>query len=477
MNDPKLICLLKSFTSDEMKEFEKFLLSPYFIRGKNLRTKQLLAFYKILKENHPSFSNRNLTPEKLYSRLNPGKEYDDSAMRSLVSHLTRFAQQFLTQKKFESDEIESDKKLLEALYLKGQDKLFDAACTKALSKLESNANEPGKYNYDKYFIRKLWFDFYSTKKNVYKLEDDFANRDYFFYYVILSSLRIYMGMLTVWRWKGRSGSMILYEEIMDHVSKNLADYESIPNIPLYYNMIKLNTTGETEYFDNLVDLKNRFLGEFSPDDRYNLFVIITNYCNAMISKGHDSFRRQRFELDKEFISTNSLFVRDNIHVFYFNSATSNAAILGEYEWVENFIKKYGNRIDPNVKDFAVGYLRALVLFIKKDYTSSLVKLSRLNTAYPNQKQNIRNLILQIYFETGDYEQAFSIIDTSLHFLKTEKNLPENFRKSSKNFIKMTSSILKQMNNPSKKNPAALSKKLSANEHQNKPWLLEKINKL
>ena len=477
MLNSKLIYLLKTFSVEEMKEFDKFLRSPYFIRGKNLRTNKLLDFFKILKAYHPSLTGKNLSKEKIFERLYPGKEYDDRIMRNLISHLLRFSQKFLSQRYFESGEIEGMKGLLVELSDRKQEKLFDSAYKKAGEYLEASEMEIGKYYYDKYFMKKLWFDFYSIKKNVYKSKDDNTNRDYFFYYVILSSLRIYMGMLTIMRWKGKNPELILFDEIMGNVSKNLDSYEKIPHIPIYYNMIKLNNTGDEKYFYALIRLKSRHLDEISIQDRYNLFVILTNYCNLKISNGNESFREDRFILDKEFIQSGALLINKNIHVFYFNSAASNAAMIGEDKWAENFITEYKNKIEPGIREFAVNYLKALILFIKKDYDSALTKLSRINTTFPNQKQNIRNLMLQIYYDTGSFDNALSIIDTSLHFLKTEKNIPETYRKSSTNFVKLTSAIIRQKLSSGTDDSGFLKKKLESGEYQNRSWLFQKINEL
>ena len=365
MNDSKLVNLLKTFSKEEMKEFDKFLRSPYFIRGNNLRTNVLLDFFKILKSHHPSFQSKNLDRQKVYAKLYPGKKYDDGVVRNLVSHLLRFAQKFLVQVKFETEEIEYMKRLLEELSYRKQEGLLDSVYKKANEILENSEMEIGRYYYDKYYIKKLWFDYYSIKKNIYKSKDDDANRDYFFYYVILSSLRIYMGILTIMRWKGKNPSLILFDEIMENVSKNTERYEKIPHIPIYYNMIKLNKTGDEKYFYELIKLKSKHLEEISLQDRYNLFIILTNYCNSKVSNGNESFREDRFILDKEFIQSGALLVNKNIHVFYFNSAASNAAMIGEDKWAESFIAKHKNKIEPGIREFAVNYLKAFYIIYKK----------------------------------------------------------------------------------------------------------------
>jgi len=50
LKDSKLIKLLKNFNSEEFKEFEKFVASPFFSRGRDL-----LPLFKALKPFYPGF--------------------------------------------------------------------------------------------------------------------------------------------------------------------------------------------------------------------------------------------------------------------------------------------------------------------------------------------------------------------------------------------------------------------------------------
>ncbi|MBK9404628.1 MAG: hypothetical protein IPN57_08860 [Ignavibacteria bacterium] len=63
MNKSNLIPVLKSFSKDEIKEFEKFLNSPFFGCAKFV-----LKFYKVLIKYYPVFNEDDIKKEK-YSEL------------------------------------------------------------------------------------------------------------------------------------------------------------------------------------------------------------------------------------------------------------------------------------------------------------------------------------------------------------------------------------------------------------------------
>ncbi|HEY3249711.1 MAG TPA: hypothetical protein VGK25_01205, partial [Ignavibacteria bacterium] len=69
MKDTKLINILRTFSKEEMKQFEKFVASPYFHSGKNCMPllKQLQKFY-------PGFDNEKLTYKNIHKKLYPGKK-------------------------------------------------------------------------------------------------------------------------------------------------------------------------------------------------------------------------------------------------------------------------------------------------------------------------------------------------------------------------------------------------------------------
>lgn len=94
MQNTKLVSMLKTFSEKEMKDFEKFISSPYFSKGRNLK-----PLYYILKKNHPAFSSSHLNRDKIFRNLFPGKKYDEKksvhAINVMFSELTALAEKFM----------------------------------------------------------------------------------------------------------------------------------------------------------------------------------------------------------------------------------------------------------------------------------------------------------------------------------------------------------------------------------------------
>ena len=64
MHTGKLIQILKTFSPDEVKNFEKFVVYPYFSTGRNVE-----GLYSILKPYYPEFDSPKLDKKNVFKKL------------------------------------------------------------------------------------------------------------------------------------------------------------------------------------------------------------------------------------------------------------------------------------------------------------------------------------------------------------------------------------------------------------------------
>ena len=123
MKDTKLIQILKTFTKEEIKEFEKFVASPYFSRGRNLK-----PLFKILRTSHPHFNNPIFTYESIFKSLYPEEKNNklraENVLRVLSSELVKLAEEFLTYEQMKSNKLRMRNILLEVYINKKLNKQF-----------------------------------------------------------------------------------------------------------------------------------------------------------------------------------------------------------------------------------------------------------------------------------------------------------------------------------------------------------------
>lgn len=86
----KFLRILQTFSENELKSFEDWLLSPWCNSNKNLP--RLLA---CLKPYYPDFSNQKLSKEKLFQQVLPKGKFSERRMNNLLSEAYLVAEQFL----------------------------------------------------------------------------------------------------------------------------------------------------------------------------------------------------------------------------------------------------------------------------------------------------------------------------------------------------------------------------------------------
>ncbi len=473
MKDNSLISLLKTFSREEMNKFERFLLSPYFTEGKNIRSNLVNKYFRALKNFYPDFKGTNFSKKYFFRLLYPKSKYSDSALRKIDSDLLKLAEKFLIQIQSESDLIESKKSLMHQLVIRNNEKLFRKSFDSMMKYLEGLKRDEDYY-YETYFIWLRYWEFYYGKKTMYKLGEATSNFNNFFIYVLLGSLRIYLYSLSLYRIINKKNDLLMFEEILDFVEKNAGKLSHVPQILFYYNLIRLVTLKDEKYFNKLKELKSKTFDSLTELDKQNFYIMTTNFCNDMIAGGNFQFRKERFRLDKEFMNLLYKLNPNKLHVFYMLAASKNANRLNEFKWVSRILKSYeSNTMDDN-KDFMINFIKADICFLKKEYDSALKYLSKIKTSYSNQKQNIRNLTIQIFYEMSLPDSAVSVIETSMHFLNRDKYISERSKIQILNFIRLTKQLIGSNSDNSKL--VFLKKKITeTSDVANKEWLLEKVS--
>jgi len=110
MKTSKLFTILKTFSDEEMKRFEKFIVSPYHNSGRNLK-----PLFRILKKYHPEYPADKLTEIKISKALkipgisSPGRT--SSQLNVRLSELTKMAKDFAVIENVVNNKYEYSKNL------------------------------------------------------------------------------------------------------------------------------------------------------------------------------------------------------------------------------------------------------------------------------------------------------------------------------------------------------------------------------
>ena len=146
--------------------------------------------------------------------------------------------------------------------------------------------------------------------------------------------------------------------------------------------------------------------------------------------------------------------------------------LDEIKFAEKFISEYKDRMNSDVRNDTYNYCLACIFFSKKEFSSALETISRINFALPLHKYLIKNLTLKIYYELNETNSIYSLIDSFKHTVKRDKSVPDNVKILVTNYTNFVKELVRiKSGEKDKEDIEARIKKETTAE---KSWLLSKV---
>lgn len=438
----KLIRLIKTFSPDEIKSFEKFIDSPYFNSVKNY-----ITFFKEIKKFYPEFNDSNLKREYIYKKLYKGKPFNKQVMWNLTSKLEKLTEEFLIQRKLEANE-----------YYRYSLLLVDLSQRELYNYYKSKLNDFEKYS-NSLLIgeeHETGIDYFKVKWKVSTSRGVYAQ--------LLDRLAL-IGKIPV----ERSGYQLC--GFIQHLAQDFYNMHFLEktynlsfdlNIPLlifreldlkklieelkyskfkntwilefyYYKIMCLLEKNKEEHFTNFRKIFNEQYEQFSSQENYNTAATLTNYCLEKISEGKLKYREILFEINKFRLNENMFLsggvFRKTLYIQILNTALS----VSKIEWAEEFINKYSKYLKSDIRESIENLGKAFVYFKLKQYGDVHDSLNKVGFVDITDKLNVKNLIARTYYEKKEFEILLYHIDSTKHFLRNNKNISSSHKELHDNF--------------------------------------------
>ncbi len=417
MQKTKLVTLLKTFSKEEMKEFEKFVLSPYFSQRRNLK-----KLYDVLKKHHPSFSSPDFTEEKIFRKINPGKKYEKKKsnhhLQVLVSEMTTLAEKFLGFEliRQENEGFVMYNSISKAMHSR---KLFDYSYRLILKNMERIRKSESIRSFFNEMI-----EMNSVIEDIY-LSTDKQNQ--VFEYVQRIPLYMYGSLLydlghMVNDYKALETALNINTKILDLLEKSIDAFdpeifekESYDDavgtkhlILTNYYLIKshLNNYDEESLTKAIEIYKNKIL-YFNKNVKVAFFTMILNIC---VSRRKEIDNKKYcltasniidFAVDNEIIGMNSEFSASLLYYSFFHF---KLVVLDNKE-LKKFIDLVFDKLHRNYENWLYEYTYAWLSFMNKDYENTLEYLSKFNTHHIFVKNTAAQLRIASLYSLGYIEEA------------------------------------------------------------------------
>lgn len=480
MHNTKLVKVLRTFSKSELKEFEKFISSPFFNKGRNY-----IPFLNELKKFYPKFDDEKMTQEFIYSMMYPNKKFNKQIVWNLTSGMMNMIEDFLMVTSMKQDKFTGHYALAKEYYVRKLPKYL----LKTINEMEGKLDLIGIEN--DYFLHKMQLEYLNKSYNYMQdtqhlvpehiLKEGEYSVLYFLhnmsgYIVDMRSSFLYFNAAYEINMPYEFLKNIDINKIVDFVKKNSYRYSWIMEM-YYLRMMLILDFDNDGHFYKLKQLLIENGNRFKPELKFNWIISLSNYCIMKINKGID-FRKQLFEMNELNLKTGIVYPGRYFLKTLFLQILRSALAVDEVQWSKNFIQEYVPKLKPSYQKPMHAFSNALLFFKLREYDKVIENLSKVEFVDARDKIDARIVYLKTYYELNEIETVISLIDSTKHFVSKNTAFTEI---SKENFIKSVNYLNRLINARMKNDSETIDLMLIALKNEKglvlRSWLEEKISEL
>lgn len=480
MNKSNLITVLKSYSKDEIKEFEKFLDSPFFGCGKFV-----LKFFKVLIKHYPVFREEDIKKEKIFGIVYKDKKYNDALARRIISDLIRFSEEYMTYKNFKRNDIFRSSCSLNELRIRNLGNLFRLRSEALLKKIESSEIVDPYLILESYFIN-IELGEYRRFIRDEKMHESFkmANEDFIVFFLKVFNSNLHRSYSFPNEIKSTDVLSNSFEKRFDYDGfMNDIDGYKIKYSP-YLKMIRYCHNINIDFEDRdscgkLNDLINNNSGYFTNFELFEIYISLVTFYNYQNEKYSNMYLNEIFVIYNKILRQKLFQVTSNpLQLSFCRRYIGLCLLKCDTESIKKFREDYYTDFPELYRQDLSDYCDSFYFFDKKSFESSLTAAAKVNIDKELFKKDIKVLKIKNYYELDYFDSVYSEIDNLKHFLSdSETIIPDNLKKS-RNFIKYISSVMRYKEKRSGVDLFVLKKEIEKEKLViEKKWLLEKIDEL
>lgn len=446
------IKILKTFTSKEMNDFEKFLISPFYNNHSTL-----IKIFRELKKYYPSFEDAILSKEYLFNLVNKGVKYDDMLFRKYLSRLYKLAEEYLNVIQVNSESGKKEINILIQLTNRRANDIF----SKKLNETEKVFKKKNRIDVDDFLLRFMlevvkYNNFFPENfKKIMNKSTDELYENLLNYFIFNSSSVLNQFIADKYSFKksetlhpaGIFFRIFNLEKYIKNIKKvtDSSNKDKLLFLELVSRDLKLipSKSGIHDYrklkslvYKNKENLSNQLFYYYLQ--RLNVFCLLEN------AKGKTDMSKELFENYKMLLDNNLFFLdgAEYIKFFDFRAILFSALKNKEYEWTECFINEKMNLVkdEKRVNVFHFGF--SFLSFYKKNYSEALNHISKIKNESNPLAIDIYILKAKIFYMLGHFDSALSVADSFRHYIKDNNLLAEFHKEILLNFLKHFKSVIK-----------------------------------
>lgn len=484
MNRSKLIPILKSFTKSEIKEFDKFLNSPFFGCKKFV-----LNFYRVLIKYYPDFKEDKIDKKKMFSKLYGDKKYNDALVRRIISDLIRYSEEYLAYKNFRGNNYSKNSSILNELRIRHLDNQFSIRSENILKRIDSTETIDPNLLLETYHVNMEIKEFRTSLRDS-KMHEIYIHSVEAFIVYFLRVIYSYINHENTFSKEYVFNNELIralmnsfdLKTFLNHLENNDSKYSDYLKM-VFYTFNIVNDKNDRESYLKLNELMVSNREYFTKNEMMNINVQLTkffffqnqNYDNIYLN---ELFEAYKFFLMKEILPEPPSKFQLSFCRNYINLCKQ----IGEFDHLLSFKKKYSNYFPLEYREDLINLCESILMFEKKLFEKSSNYASKINIDRDVFKIDVKILKLKNYYELGYFDSLYSELDNLKHFLSGSDKLKSDILKKGMKFIKILSLIVKLKLKPDssdlKSDLLELKRQLEKETKiSERKWLIDKIYEL
>jgi len=439
MHDSRLVELLKTLSPTEQKELGRWLRSPFA----NQR-EEVTRLFDLLADRLGTAREDSLKKESVFKKLFPGEAFDEKRMAYTMSRLNLAAQSWLVFAEQQSGgEAAYRLQLAKALRKRGLEQQSERELKLAEAALQSQPHRNVDFHQ---LSHQLHLERYessaSRQRTAARSFQEWSDEE-----TIVFAAKKLSQACTALVHKAVSEANLridLLDELLAFVEQR--QLVAVPAVGIYYLGYKAMTEEYSgPWFGQLREAMRRHFQQFPKAEMRDIYLLAVNYCIRQFNtrqQGEEQvfFLRQVFDIYTEGLE-NEVFVENGVLSRFTYKNIANAGLgLKAFDWVEVFLTKYKEALEPRHRESAYLFNLASLYFRKPDYDRALGLLTRAEFDDTLHNLDARRMLLRIYFDRGEVAALDSLLDSFAIFLRRRRDVGY-LRQNYLNLIRFTKKLL------------------------------------
>jgi len=471
MRSTKIYQVLKQFNPYELNRLRKYVQSPFF----NVN-ERISALLDVCVDEIRAETDDEISKDETWKRIGEDGPFNDVRFRKHCSDLLRLVEGWLAQEQYQENPLHQANYLMEAVYHKRLETLYNSVLSTARRLSDRQALRPASYYFYQFQLERNYYELSESRiKREAKanLEEIINNLDYFY---LAEKLRYYCSTFSRKKFGQFDYDFLFIDEIIQVIERE--GFHDIPPISLYYHVYRSYTERDNdENYFALKELILEYIDLFPNEEAKDIADAAINYAISKLNRGDQTFLRESFELYRYSLKKEIIFIDNELTPWSMKNIVVLGLRLSEFDWVEHFIRDYVDRINPKYRKNAYYFNMAILHVYRKNFEEVLPLLQYVDLNDFSYYLDTKMTLITAYYELDEYESMIFTCDSLLTYIKRDKKMPPDRKTRYKRYVYYMKKLARQIATD-KDSIQRLRKELEGESGViRKEWILEKLDEL